>query len=178
MLTMEEELSLAYLHAVCARAKISCVKAERALDNDGIDATLKARFPEATFPQLEDCHLEVQMKATRKPAEIEGSCYSYWVQGHKRYESLRNDRRQLARIIVVLYLPEDENEWLLHSDEQLILRRCAYWASLSGAPSVTTTSGARIAIPMTQRLSPVALEQLMFDISLGIEPKFSVSGEN
>ena len=37
-LTMEEELSLAYLHAVCARADMSCIKAERSLDNDGIDA--------------------------------------------------------------------------------------------------------------------------------------------
>lgn len=172
LITVEEELSLAYLHAVCARARVSCFAAPRQLDNDGIDALLKARFPQADYPQTEDAYLEVQMKATKKQPSDDGENFSYWLQGHKRYEVLRRENRQLARVLVVLFLPEDDAQWLSFSQEDLILRRCAYWVSLWGAPMVDSETGANVKMPKGQSFSPENLEQLMLELSLGNLPRF------
>ena len=107
------------------------------------------------------------MKATRNAPELEGDFYSYWLQGHNRYEKLRNTNREICRILAVLFLPQDEKNWLEHSEQQLILRRCVYWAYLGGAPPVTTSSGARVTLPQDQSFSPENLRALMLDRSYG-----------
>lgn len=170
--TVEEELSLAYLHAVCARAGVTCIKAERALDNDGIDAILKARFPAARYPQMEDVYLEVQMKATKKQPADDGVKLSYWLDSTQRYEVLRRESRQLARVLVVLFLPDNADDWLVHSEEELVLRRCAYWASLRGAMATTNATGTTVKLPKVQCWSPANLQTLMTDLSTGRIPQF------
>lgn len=178
--TVEEELSLAYLHAVCARAGVTCSEARRALDNDGIDAMLKARFSQAQYPQMEDVHLEVQMKATKRQQADDGVKLSYWLKSVERYDVLRRENRQLARVLIVLFLPADPEEWLLHSEDELILRRCAYWASLRGAPAASSGTGATIKLPKVQHLSPANLQALMANLSNGHIPQFQseCSGES
>lgn len=51
-------------------------------------------------------------------------------------QELRRPQRPslVPRILVVFTLPEDERQWLTFTEESLILRRCAYWLSLRGAP--------------------------------------------
>jgi len=47
----------------------------------------------------------------------------------KNYQGLR-DETQTLRLLVVLELPEDESLWMTVTDEELVLRRRAYWLSL------------------------------------------------
>jgi hypothetical protein len=65
------------------------------------------------------------------------------------------------RLLVVLLLPEDAIEWLRHSEEGLVARRCAYWVSLRGAPESDNTDRQTVFIPKTQVFSPQSLTELM-----------------
>ncbi|BCM90380.1 hypothetical protein IAD21_02232 [Abditibacteriota bacterium] len=169
--SIEEELSLAYLHAVCARAGMSCLPPTRKLDNSGVDALLHKEFSDAIYPQESDSWLEIQMKATKKHAAANGEGLSYWLKEVKRYDVLRDSTRHHARILVVLFLPEDPETWLSHSEEELILRRCAYWKTLRGDGPISTNTGANIKLPKSQCFSPKNLQDLMFQLSLGKFPQ-------
>jgi hypothetical protein len=70
-------------------------------------------------------------------------------------------RVSAPRLLVVLLLPEDANEWLRHSEEGLLAKRCAYWVSLRDAPESDNEVNQTVYIPKTQVLSPQSLTELM-----------------
>src|SRR5205807_5905805 len=101
---IEAELSYAYLHAVAAKAGMSCMCANRHLDNAGVDAEVTAVEKFAADSVLTDISLHVQLKATsRQPAEQEER-FSYFMQDIGRYDKLRNSGTLPPRILVVLFL--------------------------------------------------------------------------
>lgn len=159
-LNVESELSYAYLHAVASRAAMSCRDGNRHEDNNGIDATLTAWPPFVAGNALTEVDIKVQLKATIGTPTDDGTHYSYFLQGVNRYHDLRTEAVVAARILVVLFLPSDETEWVTHSPDELVLRRCAYWQSLRGAPDITTSSGTTVRLPKTQPFSPEGLSQL------------------
>lgn len=155
---VEAELSYAYLHAVAARAGVGCEVTGRHLDSAGVDAHLHICHDVQPLTELT---LHVQLKATKKPSAFADGKWSYWVQGVDRYNRLRATGVMPPRILVVLFLPEETNDWLTHSPEQLILRRCAYWVSLRGAPATSNETGATIYIPESQMFTPEGLLDLL-----------------
>ena len=104
--------------------------------------------------------LHVQLKATRVTPIEQNGRFSYSLPLH-RYNRLRETRVVIPRIMVVLYLPPDPSEWLRHSEEALIARRCAYWVSLRGAPASENAGHQTVYIPRTQLLSVVSLTEIM-----------------
>jgi len=66
---------------------------------------------------------------------------SYFVKEIKRYDKLRADHRDPARIMVVLFLPLQHADWLSHSEKELVLKNCAYWVSLRHAPGSDNETG-------------------------------------
>ena len=52
----------------------------------------------------------------------------------KNYDDLRDTSVRTPRILVLLLLPANESDWLVTTEEALILRHCAYWLSLKGSP--------------------------------------------
>jgi hypothetical protein len=162
---IESELSLAYLLAVGARAGFA-VELTR-VDRNSIDATLKSvrevENPDATiaFPML-----ELQMKATTNLAALQSppNVFSFQL-GRKNYDDLRNSRTMVPRILVVLKLPEEQGDWLLHSEDQLMLRKCAYWVNLKGNAAISTESKA-VHLPMGNVFSPEQVRAIMERISM------------
>jgi hypothetical protein len=65
------------------------------------------------------------------------------------------------KILVVLFLPEDPDEWLRCSADELIIKKAAYWINLYGAPSVDTSTGTTIYIPISNILTPESLINLV-----------------
>ena len=63
----------------------------------------------------------------------------------------------MPRILVVLFLPKDQKEWLGQSAASLVLRKCAYWESLRGAPETTNSGGVTVKLPKTQKFTPDGL---------------------
>lgn len=171
-LDIESELSYAYLHAVASRAGMACRNATRLEDNAGIDATLTAWGPFAGDGLATEVDLKIQLKATVAVPPDDGHSLSYFVHGKPRYDALRIGEPMVPRILVVLFLPEMEEEWLLHSADELILRRCAYWVSLRGAPETRNISGATVKLPKTQVFSPDSLRQLMGRLACYDYPRY------
>jgi Domain of unknown function (DUF4365) len=54
------------------------------------------------------------------------------------------------RILIVMFLPTNANEWLIINENELILKKCAYWVSLRGAAASTNGTGETVYIPKTQ----------------------------
>lgn len=169
---IESELSYAYLHAVASKAGMSCRDGNRHEDNNGIDAHLTAWLPFVDVTTLTEVDIKVQLKATIVEPADDGLNYEYRLRGANRYNDLRVATTGIARILVVLFLPSNAAEWLSHEPDQLVLRRCAYWQSLRGAPEITADS-AVVKLPKNQHFSPDGLTQLATRLSRRDFPLFS-----
>lgn len=166
---IEAELSYAYLHAVASHAGAACRSAVRLEDNNGIDATLTAWAPFENGGYLQEVDLKVQLKATvHTPTENETHLSYFLAESNKalpRYNDLRQVTVSVPRILVVLFLPGNYPEWLSHSTDALILKRCAYWVSLRGAPNADNETGVTIKLPKIQAFSPENLRALFSKLS-------------
>lgn len=161
---VESELSYAYIHAVAASASMGCEVAGRHDDGAGIDAKITAWGP-FSGGVLQEVDLKVQLKATVKPPAIVGSCLSYSLAGITRYDDLRSADVATPRILVVLFLPANSEDWLSHSHDALLLRNCAYWVSLRGADPSSNATSQTVYLPQMQKFDPVGLSALMTSLS-------------
>ena len=78
------------------------------------------------------------------------------------YNRLRNPKVQVPKLLAVLDMPNDEDEWLTVTVEGLMLRRRMYWVNLYGQPE-TKQNSKTVRIPVLQHLDVEALRQLMDD---------------
>ena len=154
---VESELSLAYLHAVAAKAAFSVDVPH--IDNDSVDATICAKGlldPDST---LGSPKIDVQLKATINHT-VNGEGNIAYPLSVKNYDDLRR-QTMVPRLLVLLCLPADEAEWLIHHPHQLVLQKCAYWVNLSGQPPSINTTTQTVYIPAVNMLTPDALRDLM-----------------
>jgi hypothetical protein len=152
----QEALSRTYVRAIAARAGVICGGTENDL---GFDLLL--RSVEIHEQQYWDSgpQLDVQLKSTTR-AEFRENSIVHDLEV-RAYNLLRQENVNRPRILVLLVLPEDESEWLTQSEEALILRRCAYWASLRGAEPSTAHTTVRIKIPRANVFSVESLQALI-----------------
>jgi hypothetical protein len=153
----EEALSRAFIQAVAAGAGF--VVASLDFDRDGIDCEIKAGG--AMRPSI-----AVQLKATINLGEAIDGMYRYPL-NRRNYDLLR-EPTQTPRVLVVLALPEDEREWLQVSADELVMRRCAYWVSLTGAQETENSRTITISVPEQNRLDVAALRGLMDQSRTGV----------
>ncbi len=88
----------------------------------------------------------------------------------KNYEDLRRTNVLVPRVLVVVVVPEDVQEWLDQSEERLALRRCGYWVSLRGSPDTDNTTSVTVDVPRAQVFSADALRSMMTTIGTGGAP--------
>ncbi|GAB1385854.1 DUF4365 domain-containing protein [Melaminivora sp.] len=162
---IESELSYAYLHAVAAHAGAGCKVGSRHDDSAGIDAELTGWGPFDNGGYLQEVNINVQLKATIKPPSIAHDNLSYSFSGIQQYNDLRTDTVAIPRILVVLFLPAEQEKWLEHRNDALTLRNCAYWVSLRGAPASDNQSSQTIYLPKHQTFDPDGLKNLMARLS-------------
>lgn len=171
---IESELSYAYLHAVASRAGMACREGNRHHDANGIDATITAWLPYVDEETLTEVDLNVQLKATIAEPRSKDDDFVYRLKGLNRYNDLRAETVSLPRVIVVLFLPSDANTWLHHSPDQLLLRQCAYWQSLRGAPEIATDS-TNVRLPKAHVFSPASLTDLATRLSRHDVPRYHLT---
>ena len=145
----KERLSLAYIAAVTGRLGYDMI--EWNVDLYGCDGTITSG--EGTFLKL-----DFQAKSTSR--DVLRDDHVAFDLPVKNYNDLRK-RRSNSIILAVLVLPNDEAEWLSHSEEALIMRRCAYWMSLKGYPDSANTSSVTVQIPRRQVFDTTQVQQLM-----------------
>ena len=149
------ELSFAYLSALSAMAGYTCQRGPEP-DIDTIDATLRAGGTKRPV-------LDVQLKATSSPVWRNDGLH--FRLSRKNYDDLREDRT-VNIILVVLELPDDENNWLECGAEQLVLRRCAWWEWLAYSPE-TDDESKTVVIPESQRFDLETMRDIIARIRQG-----------
>ena len=147
---IEERLSQRYVEAVAARAGFTTSLPD--LDRNGIDLQIEAGGPRR--PKL-----DIQLKATIKLGQPQNGSYAYSLDV-KNYAQLIGDT-MVPRILVVLDLPRDSEQWLDVTPDALLLRRCAYWHSLKGEPETDNKESITVHLPQEQAFTVAALNDLM-----------------
>lgn len=158
---VESELSLAYLHAVSAKCAFA-VDIPR-IDNDSIDAIISVNGKVSSESRISSAKIEVQLKASFNIQMNNSGAFSYSLP-IKNYNDLRGET-MVPRLLVVLALPQDEIEWLKHSEEKLTLQKCAYFLNLFGMPESNNSSSVTVQIPAENQFSPENLQALMLRAS-------------
>lgn len=162
---IEAELSYAYLHAIAVRGGFACSYTTRHLDDAGVDAQIRE---DGRLLAEDSVHasftLEIQLKATRVESTERDGRFPF-VLPVRQYDKLRDTKIVAPRLLVVLYLPPNPEEWLNHSEQALVARRCAYWVSLRGAPASSNETRQTVYVPCRQVLSDTALTEIMIRCS-------------
>ena len=147
----EEELSLAYVAAVAAKA--GYVMAKSSKDRDGIDLMIQGGS--ANWPSI-----GIQLKATVNLGPARDRYFRFALK-RRNYDLLRGERTMMPRLLVVLDLPRNADQWLEISSEALMLRRAAYWVSLRGSPKTSNKTSTTIKIPEENLFDVLGLRALM-----------------
>ncbi len=146
----EELLSRAYAHAVASRA--GYVTAFYEIDRDGIDLRIQAGG--AMRPAL-----ELQLKATVNLADA-GDGNVRFPLPRRNYDLLRIEA-QTPRLLVVLDLPREQEQWLTVTADELVMRRQAYWLSLKGYAETDNETSVTVRIPKENCFDVASLRALM-----------------
>ena len=146
----EEALSRVYVQAVAARA--GYVTSNCDLDRDGVD--LRVHAGGDMRPAL-----DLQLKATINLREASDGFLRFPLK-QRNYDLLRIDT-QTPRLLVLLDLPTEWDHWMTITEQELILRRCAFWLSLAGCEEKPNRSSITVQIPPENRFDVNTLRALM-----------------
>lgn len=157
---IKEQLSYAYIHAVASRAGF--VFQTINLDRDSEDCRISASGKVAEDSKRTSARLELQVKATAMDKPV-GDSFDYPLK-MKNYNDLRAERYNPI-LLVVYAMPPNKADWLLHTEDGLTSRQCAYWCNLRGHPDSVNAAVQRVQIPTCNHLSSESLWKIMHRVS-------------
>ncbi len=149
MNTRKERFSLSYIEAVASHAGLQVV--ETKVDHDSVDGVLISDF--GRRPRI-----EFQAKATAR--DVVRERHIDFPLSIKNYDDLRIEAIN-PRILIVLLIPQDTQEWVNQTDDELCLRQCAYWMSLKGQPASLNISSVTVHVPMANVFNSDQLTEMM-----------------
>ena len=155
---VQECLSKAYLQAIIARAGMTV----HFRDVDyGVDGTFcdvritRGRRAETGFA------INFQGKATVNwKIDEDKILYDLDVKNYNDLARMSRTPGTVPSILALFCMPADPGKWLEISEEELLMRKCAYWMKIDGEDS-TNTSKQRVAVPQKNLLGPEAVVDLM-----------------
>lgn len=148
---VQEELSYAYVHAVCYMAGCKC---ERTRDDQGIDAKVSYMTKIRGLQDELGMDVHLQLKATYR-ASVSSKEVIYDLDADA-YTKLRRNT-YVKRFLVLFVMPPSVPTWITSAESFLVLRHCAYWYDLRGMPETDNSSSRRIKIPRSQLFDQNAL---------------------
>ena len=152
----KEEFSYAYIYAIVSAAGYSFQIATRPMDIGGIDIIISGEEKEySLYPP----RLELQVKAT-STAVIDDEFIRYPLK-LKNYNELRKSKTLVPKILVIILLPDNLEEWVNQSEEELCLHRCGYWLSLREQPATQNTESVTVYLPRQQLFTVSAIKNIM-----------------
>lgn len=143
--------SITYIRAIAAVSGYGVLETSSDEDLDSVDGKLVSYT--GARPQI-----DFQAKATSQHMPCEDGIH--FPLPVKNYNDLRAETRT-PRILIVLLMPPDVNDWLTQSADELCLRRCAYWLSLEGRGTVSNSSSVTVTIPAANVFGREQLDHLM-----------------
>ena len=145
----QEQLSIAYIKAIASYCGYGADVPT--IDHDSVDITISSSAGKKA-------KIDIQAKATTTVSDSSKD-FSFSL-SVKNYKELRDECIN-PRILVVFCMPPEKENWIKHSQDELALRKCAYWVSLSSEPETTNTDSITITVPASNMLSPDSLNELM-----------------
>ena len=146
---IQEELSKAYVRAVVYNAGLSLSLPEK--DYYGIDGTIDD-------PNRRGVNrIDFQLKSTTD-YEIRGGEIVYDLRVEDYNRLILDD--DVPRVLILYLMPEDQDEWMAQSLEQLCLRECAFWHSLMGEPPSPNVSQQRVFVPQVNGFNQDGLRDM------------------
>jgi uncharacterized protein DUF4365 len=152
----KQQLSFAYVHAIAARTGYACDRPT--VDDDSVDLVIGARGLIHRHAVMRSPRLELQVKATAQDCVKED--HVVFPLAVKNYNDLK-ETTMIPRLLVVLVLPPDPLQWLEHTEEGLLTRRCAYWLSLRAMPDTDNKATITIRPPRQNLFNVEGLRSLM-----------------
>jgi hypothetical protein len=156
----KQQLSVAYVHAVAARAGYACQVVN--VDDDSVDVQLAARGIVHHKAVLRSPKVDVQLKATAQ-ASLKRDHLAFPLPV-KNYNELREEAL-VPRLLVVLLLPDDDRLRLEQTEDQMMSRSCAYWSTLLGKTETKNQTSVTVHLPRNQRFTVAALRAVMEKVS-------------
>lgn len=158
-----EDLSVAFLRTICAANGYSVGEINH--DNDGLDIVVRCKGK----PQ-DDCirvspSVDIQLKSSYSKITINADGSINYALEVKNYESLIDTARIEPLILVVFYMPVEEDQWIEQTPDWLKIRKCAYWISLKGRSRTDNTETITINLPSDHLLTKESLKDIMVKIS-------------
>lgn len=146
----QQQFSLAFTHAIVASAR--CTVSNIVSDVEGIDYTIRQV---ARHKRHSRAIVDVQMKCTYQDVLKDDGVHWKLLKDH--YDALRDEETYVHKILVVLVVPRDHQDWLVSDEQGMLLRKAAYWANLEGLPEITADSKT-VVLPRENRFT---VEQLL-----------------
>jgi hypothetical protein len=145
----EEQFSKAYIRAVAAVAGIKVLIPE--IDDDSVDVqfSVKSVAGKPVSPII-----DIQLKCTAVHAPKSG--FIHFPLELKNYNDLRGNR-VVPRYLIVMLISKKITDWINHSDQELALRKCAYWVSLENQPESSSKTRVTVKVPCSQLFAPDTL---------------------
>ena len=140
---IQKEMSEAYLRAVVFRAGFDLYepKNDRGIDGTIGDPNRRGRGVD---------RIDYQLKSTTR-YEIRDANIIYDLRV-ENYNQLVIET-DVPRVLILYLMPSDSDQWLSHSVDELILRKCAYWVSLMGMLPSRNSSTQRVEAPLANIFS-------------------------
>ncbi|MBN9119977.1 MAG: DUF4365 domain-containing protein [Planctomycetes bacterium] len=162
----KEQFSRAYVQAVAAVAGYAWYVPS--VDDDSVDLGIAEKGGRGT---VRSPHLEAQLKC--HAAQAPGGDHMSFSLKMKNYDDLRDPNVQVPRVLIVVLVPDEPDDWLVCGEPEMLLRRCGYWLSLRGLAEVKSTAEdprVTVHVPRSQQLTPAALRIIMQRIGAGGVP--------
>lgn len=156
----EEALSLAFVQAVAAMVGVSVGKPDE--HDYGFDVSFRriTKLPNGIL-RPSSVSILAQLKAsTNYIIRDDSIIYKLEARAYNHLVDRSEEGVGSPFILILMCLPKNKDEWLELSEEQLILRKCCYWAHLIGEPT-DNTSKKSVIIPRSQLFTPDSLLELL-----------------
>ena len=85
----------------------------------------------------------------------------------KNYNDLRKTKLGVPGILVVHLVPPDQQNWVLHSEDEMAVRQCSYWLSQKGMPETTNVESVTVQIPKPNVFNPAAILEVLERLEKG-----------
>lgn len=159
---IKEDISISYISALCAYAGIAYEINRH--DDDSTDGTLKKRIILGGNRKF-DAELRIQLKCTSSLTQYtdKGDCITYKLKV-KNYNDLCVPATTPI-ILGLLVLPEEENEWIKWSSEELLIRGCMYWAEFSSESESQNSGTVSVKINKNNVINSETLHEMLEKIA-------------
>ncbi|GGA47910.1 DUF4365 domain-containing protein [Okeania sp. KiyG1] len=154
----KEYFSYAYIRAVAAVAGYSVEEKSRPMDNAGIDLTIESpgEIGLSLFPKVD---AQVKCTSSNNISKIEADTINFRLP-RKNYDTLRGEST-VPLILIVVLVPDKFTEWMTISQEECVMRKCGYWASLKGEPSTKNKETVTVKLSRKKLFTPDNLSKIM-----------------